>query len=107
MVKRQVANGFELSNGVDIAIATNSFRSIRGRSILCAVLDEVSFWRDEASASPDEEVYRAIKPGVATLPGGMLIGISTPYRKAGLLFKGFEVTLVRQEVFATPAQSGR
>jgi len=54
---------------------------------------------DEASASPDEEVYRAIKPGVATLPGGMLIGISTPYRKAGLLFKGFEVTLVRQEVF--------
>jgi len=63
--------------------------------------------RDEASASPDEEVYRAIKPGMATLPGGMLIGISTPYRKAGLLFKGFEVTLVRQEVFATPAQSGR
>jgi hypothetical protein len=44
---------------------------------------------------------------MATLPGGMLIGISTPYRKAGLLFKGFEVTLVRQEVFTTPAQSGR
>jgi hypothetical protein len=89
MVKRQVANGVELTNGVDIAIATNSFRSIRGRSILCAVLDEVSFWRDETSASPDEEVYRAIKPGMATLPGGMLIGISTPYRKAGLLFKKF------------------
>jgi hypothetical protein len=89
MVTRQVANGFELSNGVDIAIATNSFRSIRGRSILCTILDEVAFWRDESSATPDEEVYRAIKPGMATLPGGMLIGISTPYRKAGLLYKKF------------------
>lgn len=89
MVTRRVANGFELANGVDIAIATNSFRSIRGRAILCTILDEVAFWRDETSATPDEETYSAIKPGMATLPGGMLIGISTPYRKAGLLFKKF------------------
>ena len=89
MVTRRVANGFELNNGVDIAIATNSFRSIRGRAILCAIFDEIGFWRDELSATPDEQVYAAVKPGMATLPGAMLIGISTPYRKAGLLYKKF------------------
>jgi hypothetical protein len=89
MVTRRTASGFELNNGIDIAIATNSFRSVRGRPVLCAILDEVSFWRDDASATPDEETYAAVKPGMATLPGAMLIGISTPYRKAGLLYKKF------------------
>jgi hypothetical protein len=85
MVTRETQSGFELSNGVDINIATNNFRSVRGRTILCAVLDECAFYRDENSASPDLELYRALVPGMVTLPDAMLIGISTPYRKAGLL----------------------
>jgi hypothetical protein len=90
MVRRENANGFEFNNGVDIAIGTNSFRAVRGRPILCALLDEVAFYRDETSAVPDEETYRALRPGMATLaPDAMLIGISTPYRKAGLLHKKF------------------
>jgi hypothetical protein len=48
------------------------------------VFDEVSFWKDETSATPDIEMYRAVLPALAT-PRGMLIGISTPYRKFGLL----------------------
>jgi hypothetical protein len=89
MVVRETATGFELNNGVDVAVATNSFRAVRGRTLLCAILDEVSFYRDERSSTPDEEVYRAIKPGLARMPGSMLIGISTPYRKGGLLYRMF------------------
>ena len=90
MVQRETSTGVELNNGVDIAIGTNSFRSPRGRPVLNATLDEVSFWRDENSANPDEEVYRALTPGMATMsPEAMLIGISTPYRKSGLLYKKF------------------
>ncbi len=90
MVSRETSTGFELKNNVDIAIGTNNFRSVRGRPILTAVLDEVSFWRDETSANPDEETYRALTPGMATMaPDAMLIGISTPYRKSGLLYKKF------------------
>ncbi len=89
MVTRKVSNGFELANGVRYCSRHEFFRSIRGRAILCAILDEVAFWRDETSAVPDEETYSALKPGMATLPGAMLIGISTPYHKAGLLFKKF------------------
>jgi hypothetical protein len=85
MVKRERASGLELSNGVDVAVHTNDFRAVRGRAILCAILDECAFWRDERFAAPDIETYNAIVPGTATLPGSMIIGISSPHKKSGLL----------------------
>jgi hypothetical protein len=75
----------ELRNGVEIVVHTNSFRSVRGRSILCAILDEVAMWRDNDSANPDAEVYAALKPGMR-VPGAMMILISTAYRRSGLLY---------------------
>ena len=77
-----------LKNNVVIAVHANSFRSVRGRTLCAAILDEVSFWRDETSATPDTEVYSAILPSLATT-NGMLIGISTPYRRAGLLYEKY------------------
>jgi hypothetical protein len=74
----------ELKNGIVIAVHSNSFRTVRGRTLVAAVFDEVSFWKDETSAAPDIEMYRAVLPALATTRG-MLIGISTPYRKFGLL----------------------
>jgi hypothetical protein len=90
MVTRETALGFELNNSVDIQIVTNNFRSVRGRAVLLAVLDEVAFLRDENSAAPDEELYKAIVPALASIPGSMIIGISSPYRKSGLLYKKFK-----------------
>jgi hypothetical protein len=89
MISKETQYGFELSNGIDIAVATNSFRSVRGRPVLCAILDELAFWRDESSANPDQETFNAIKPGLASLPGSLVIGISSPYRKSGLLYQKF------------------
>jgi hypothetical protein len=80
------ASEIRLKSGVIIATHANSFRSIRGRTLLAVILDEVSMWRDETSATPDLEVYRAVLPSLMTT-GGMLIGISTPYRKVGLLYQ--------------------
>jgi hypothetical protein len=37
------AIGFPLKNGVDVAVATNSFRSVRGRPIVVAILESL-FW---------------------------------------------------------------
>jgi hypothetical protein len=89
LVERETDDGLELKNGVEIIIATNSFRSVRGRTIVCCIFDEVAFWRSEDTASPDFEVYTAVEPGLATLPGAMLIGISSPYRRGGLLYRKF------------------
>ena len=90
MIQRETLTGFELNNNTEVAIATNDFRSIRGRSILMAILDECAFYRSEESSSPDEELYRSILPGLARVPGSMLVGISSPYKKGGLLFRKFE-----------------
>jgi hypothetical protein len=91
MLERETQFGFELNNRVDITIITNNFRSIRGRAVLLAIFDECAFYRDESSSAPDEELYRAITPALASLaPGSMIIGISSPYRKSGLLFKKFK-----------------
>jgi len=91
MLERETQWGFELSNRVDIQIITNNFRSIRGRAVLLAIFDEVAFYKDESSSAPDEELYRAITPALASLsPGSMIIGISSPYRKTGLLYNKFK-----------------
>jgi hypothetical protein len=86
LIVRETRLGLELASGVNITVATNSFRQTRGRTISLAIFDECSFWRSEETVNPDRETYRAVLPGLATLPGAMLVAISSPYRKAGLLF---------------------
>jgi hypothetical protein len=85
LVERETAEGLEL-NGVEIIVGTNSFRTVRGRSIACVVLDECAFYRSDESVNPDTEVYAALLPGLATIPDALLIGISSPYRRSGLLY---------------------
>jgi hypothetical protein len=87
LVERVTENGIELTNDVEIVVTTNSYRAVRGRSIACAIFDEVAYWRDLDSATPDIETYNAVLPALVTLPGAMLIGISSPYRRSGLLFE--------------------
>jgi hypothetical protein len=86
MVAKSTAEGLELTNGLAIEITTNDLRSSRGRTVVAAVFDEVAFWSSENSANPDQDVYNAVKPAMATIPGAMLIGISSPYARRGLLW---------------------
>lgn len=90
MVQRQNSDGFELTNGVDVVVATNSFRAVRGRAILLPIFDEVCFWQDDRSARPDKATYDAVLPGMASLPNSMLIGISSPGKKSGLAYDKFK-----------------
>jgi hypothetical protein len=76
VVQRETASGFELSNNVDVSVLTSNFRAVRGRPVLCAILDEVAFLRDEKSATPDVELFKALEPATATPSSSMIIGIS-------------------------------
>jgi hypothetical protein len=73
-----------LKNGIVIAIHPNSFRSVRGRTLVACIFDELAYWRDDSTATPDSEVYTAVLPALLTT-NGMLVGISSPYRRVGLL----------------------
>jgi hypothetical protein len=77
-------NEIRLRNGIVIAVHANSFRSVRGRTLVACIFDETSFWRDLSTATPAEEVYTAILPALLTT-NGMLVSISSPYRKLGLM----------------------
>ena len=57
--------------------------------MVCAICDEVAFWRDETSANPDVEILNAIRPAMATVPGAQLICISSPYARRGVLWEMF------------------
>jgi hypothetical protein len=83
-VQSTTQHEIRLRNNVTIGVHVNNFRTIRGKTLLGIIFDEVSFWRDEASATPDIETYRAVLPSLVA-SSGMLVGISTPYRRLGLL----------------------
>jgi hypothetical protein len=89
-VAKSTAEGLELKNGLAVEIVTNDQRSSRGRTVVAALFDECAFWRSDDSANPDDAVYQAIKPAMATIDGAMLIGISSPYARKGLLWKKYK-----------------
>jgi len=89
LVERETAEGLDLTNRVSIEIVTASFRATRGYTIVAALLEEIAFWRSEESTNPDHEIVNAIRPGMATIPGSMLIGLSSPYSKRGVLYNAW------------------
>jgi hypothetical protein len=85
LVKAETRERIELTNGCDIEVTTCSYRTTRGRTYAAVIADELAFWRDETTATPDSEVIAAVKPGLVTLDG-LLIGVSSPYARRGVLW---------------------
>jgi hypothetical protein len=90
LVAQRTNEALRLTNGIDVEIHTASFRSVRGYSIVCAILDEVAYWPTDESANPDQEIVAALKPGMASVPEALLIGISSPYARRGELWRAYE-----------------
>ncbi|MCW5891591.1 MAG: hypothetical protein KIT14_13980 [bacterium] len=85
LVSNETAESIELRRRVRIEVKSSNYRAVRGVTLLAAVLDECAFLRDEASALPDVELYRALKPALATT-GGLMLGLSSPWARRGLLW---------------------
>jgi hypothetical protein len=90
LVEREMAEAFELTNNVVIEVATVNFRTVRGYTVIAALLDELAFWPTDDSANPDSEVIAAIRPAMATIPGAKLLCASSPYAKRGALYDAFK-----------------
>jgi hypothetical protein len=88
-VERESAEAFDLSNHTTIEIHTASFRSTRGYAIAAALCDEIAFWSAENSTEPDIEILNALRPGMATIPGAMLLCASSPYARRGALWESY------------------
>jgi hypothetical protein len=90
MVQHETTEQIVLSNKVCIEISTASFRTTRGYSFGAVLCDESCYWlNDESSANPEVEILRALRPGMASIPGSMLLLASSPYAKRGEIYNGF------------------
>ena len=90
LVEDDTADTITLTNRVQIEIATASFRVTRGYTFAAVLADETAFWRSEDSANPDVEIFRALRPGLSTIPGAILLNASSPYRKRGVLHDAYK-----------------
>ncbi|MGA2363838.1 MAG: terminase large subunit [Candidatus Aminicenantales bacterium] len=80
LVKRETNDELDLVNGAHIAVKASDFRSVRGWRLALVVLDEVAFFPNDNV----DELISALTPSI--IPGGRLIGISSPNRKTGSLW---------------------
>ncbi len=88
LVESRTKESINLANRITIEVHTASFRAVRGYTVVAAVLDEIAYWQsDEASANPDSEIVNALRPGMATVPGSLLMAISSPYARRGALWE--------------------
>lgn len=86
-LRKETNEGFMLNCGTRIEILAGDFRTVRGYTLLAAVVDEACFFGyEQESKMNDTELVRAIKPSLATV-GGKLICISSPYARKGWCYQ--------------------
>jgi hypothetical protein len=78
-----------LKSGLEIVVMAGDFRTIRGRTIVCCLLDELAFFASDGS-SPDTELVAAIRPSQISIPNSLLLGISSPYSRKGVLYNEYQ-----------------
>jgi roadblock/LC7 domain-containing protein len=86
-VMRELTASVEFTTGVTIEIATASYRTTRGYTVVGLIADEIAFWRNDDSSEPDAEVLNALRPGMATVPDALLLALSSPYARKGELHR--------------------
>jgi hypothetical protein len=89
LIERETAESFDLTNRVTIEVSTASYRTARGYTFIAILADELAFWRSDDSANPDTEVLAAVRPGMSTIPGAILLCASSPYARRGALWEAY------------------
>jgi hypothetical protein len=93
-------------NGTITATFKSSIaKGLRGRGIICAILDEIAFFVDNGKSSA-ERVYKAIKPSIAQFARhhkktrkaigdteGRMILISSPDAREGFFYKQYQMSM--------------
>lgn len=86
-IARETQFGFDLRNGTRLEISGGDYRTVRGYTLVAAVVDEAAFLGtdENAKVKSDTELITALLPGLATT-NGKLIAITTPYAPRGWTF---------------------
>jgi hypothetical protein len=89
LIANRNADTLELTNGINIEVRAASFRRLRGPTYVGCIADEAAFWySDEFSSNADTEILNAVRPGLATTNGPLIIA-SSPYARRGELWNTY------------------
>jgi hypothetical protein len=89
LIANRTSDTLELTNGVTIEVRAASFRRLRGPTYVACIADEAAFWySDEFSSNADTEILGAVRPGLATTNGPLIIA-SSPYARRGELWNTY------------------
>jgi phage terminase large subunit-like protein len=98
LVVRETMDTIELANRVVIEVHTASFRTVRGYTLAAVINDEICWWpTDENAAEPDKEILAAQRPALTTIPGALMLNISSPYARRGSMFAAYEKHFGQEE----------
>lgn len=88
-IERVTSEEIEFKGRVAIEVGTASYRTVRGRTLIAALLDELAFFRNEESSNPDYEIVQAITPALASMPGGMMFFATSPHSRRGVAWETY------------------
>jgi hypothetical protein len=79
LFKARRSDTIELSSNINIEVRPASFRKLRGPTYIGVIADELAFWyTDSGYANPDIEILAAVRPGLLTTRGPLIMA-SSPY----------------------------
>lgn len=90
MIEGETKDTIELSNRTVLEVMTSDPSTLRGYVSFVIINDEVCFLPCENSAQPDREILIAERPSLVSLPGSLLLSISSPYSRRGEMFEAHE-----------------
>jgi len=80
----------DLAGDISIECHACSYRSIRGRTVIVGLCDELAMWdTDDDAAEPDSEVLSALRPAMSSVRGALLLCASSPHARRGELWKAY------------------
>ena len=86
LIANRTQDTIELTNGISVEVRPASFRKLRGPTYVGVICDELAFWyQDSSYANPDVEVLAAVRPGLLTTRGPLILA-SSAYAKSGALY---------------------
>lgn len=103
LIVNEGKESIELAGNVIIEVITATNAAPRGRSYACVVIGEAAFLPMDASAEPDRELIRAVRPALARVPGSLLVVVSSAYARRGELYRAVESRGERPDVLTVVA----
>jgi hypothetical protein len=89
LIVGRTQDAIELNNGISIEVRPANYRTLRGPTYVAIVGDEVAQWFTSVDfANPDVEILAAVKPGLMTTKGPLLL-VSSAYARHGVLYDAY------------------